>query len=66
MGYDWFASSVFLIMMGNKEKTLTCLQQFSRLLVSAFLWIPRLHSSVRLQKMLHPDKITLNILNEFY
>ncbi|XP_072853453.2 protein broad-minded isoform X2 [Pogona vitticeps] len=47
-GYDWFASSVFLIMMGDKEKTLTFLQQFSHLLVSAFLWMPRLHCSIHL------------------
>ncbi|XP_053139677.1 protein broad-minded isoform X2 [Hemicordylus capensis] len=46
--YDWFASSVFLIMMGNREKMLTFLHQFSHLLVSAFLWIPRLHSSIHL------------------
>ncbi|KFZ68182.1 Protein broad-minded, partial [Podiceps cristatus] len=47
-GYDWFASSVFLIMSGDGEKTLTFLQQFSRLLVSAFLWLPRLHISMHL------------------
>ncbi|XP_061479706.1 protein broad-minded isoform X2 [Rhineura floridana] len=47
-GYDWFASSVFLIMMGNREKTLHFLHQISHLLVSAFLWIPRLHSSIHL------------------
>ncbi|XP_004940320.1 protein broad-minded isoform X4 [Gallus gallus] len=47
-GYDWFASSVFLIMSGDGEKTLTFLQQFSHLLVSAFLWIPRLHMSMHL------------------
>uniref|UniRef100_A0A670Y230 Protein broad-minded n=1 Tax=Pseudonaja textilis TaxID=8673 RepID=A0A670Y230_PSETE len=46
--YDWFVSSVFLIMMGNREKTLTFLHQFSYLLVSAFLWAPRLHNSVHL------------------
>nr|XP_028579121.1 protein broad-minded [Podarcis muralis] len=48
VGFDWFASSVFLIMMGDREKTLNFLHQFSRLLVSAFLWIPRLHSSIHL------------------
>ncbi|XP_077156848.1 protein broad-minded isoform X2 [Paroedura picta] len=48
VSFDWFVSSVFLIMMGNKEKTVTFLQQFSRLLVSAFLWMPRLHSSIHL------------------
>ncbi|NXW51201.1 BROMI protein, partial [Nyctiprogne leucopyga] len=47
-GYDWFASSVFLIMSGDGDKTLTFLQQFSRLLVSAFLWLPRLHISMHL------------------
>ncbi|XP_021150133.2 protein broad-minded isoform X1 [Columba livia] len=47
-GYDWFASSIFLIMSGDGEKTLTFLQDFSRLLVSAFLWLPRLHKSVHL------------------
>ncbi|ETE70594.1 Protein broad-minded, partial [Ophiophagus hannah] len=46
--YDWFVSSVFLIMMGNREKTLTFLHQFSYLLVSAFLWAPRLHNSIHL------------------
>uniref|UniRef100_A0A8B9ZDH3 Protein broad-minded n=1 Tax=Buteo japonicus TaxID=224669 RepID=A0A8B9ZDH3_9AVES len=47
-GYDWFASSVFLIMSGDGEKTLMFLQRFSRLLVSAFLWPPRLHKSMHL------------------
>ncbi|XP_050828732.1 protein broad-minded isoform X3 [Serinus canaria] len=47
-GYDWFASSIFLIMSGDRERTLTFLQQFSRLLVSAFLWLPRLHLSMHL------------------
>uniref|UniRef100_A0A674HY82 Protein broad-minded n=1 Tax=Terrapene triunguis TaxID=2587831 RepID=A0A674HY82_9SAUR len=47
-GYDWFASSVFLIMSGEREKTLTFLQQFSSLLISAFLWLRRLHVSVHL------------------
>ncbi|NXG22735.1 BROMI protein, partial [Grallaria varia] len=47
-GYDWFVSSIFLIMSGDSEKTLTFLQQFSRLLVSAFLWLPRLHLSIHL------------------
>ncbi|XP_075354763.1 protein broad-minded isoform X2 [Mycteria americana] len=47
-GYDWFASSVFLMMSGDGEKTLAFLQRFSRLLVSAFLWLPRLHISMHL------------------
>ncbi|XP_061845754.1 protein broad-minded isoform X2 [Colius striatus] len=47
-GYDWFASSMFLIMSGEGERTLTFLQRFSRLLVSAFLWLPRLHLSMQL------------------
>ncbi|KFR07305.1 Protein broad-minded, partial [Opisthocomus hoazin] len=48
VGYDWFASSVFLMMSGDAEKTLTFLQRLSRLLVSAFLWLPRLHISMHL------------------
>uniref|UniRef100_A0A8I3N566 Protein broad-minded n=1 Tax=Canis lupus familiaris TaxID=9615 RepID=A0A8I3N566_CANLF len=44
-GHDWFVSSLFMIMLGDKEKTLRFLQQFSRLLISAFLWLPRLHIS---------------------
>ncbi|XP_054029949.1 protein broad-minded [Dryobates pubescens] len=47
-GYDWFASSVFLLMAGDGERTLKFLQQFSHHLVSAFLWIPRLHLSIHL------------------
>uniref|UniRef100_A0A8C3TNW0 Protein broad-minded n=1 Tax=Catharus ustulatus TaxID=91951 RepID=A0A8C3TNW0_CATUS len=47
-GYDWFASSIFLLMSGDREKTLTFLRQFSCLLVSAFLWLPRLHLSTHL------------------
>ncbi|KAG8123890.1 hypothetical protein E2320_019238, partial [Naja naja] len=60
--YDWFVSSVFLIMMGNREKTLTFLHQFSYLLVSAFLWAPRLHNSVRFQKKLNLDKLLRTFL----
>ncbi|XP_004393001.1 PREDICTED: protein broad-minded isoform X2 [Odobenus rosmarus divergens] len=44
-GHDWFVSSLFMIMLGDKEKTLRFLQHFSRLLTSAFLWLPRLHIS---------------------
>ncbi|XP_062953804.1 protein broad-minded isoform X2 [Cynocephalus volans] len=44
-GHDWFVSSLFMIMLGDKEKTFQFLQQFSRLLTSAFLWLPRLHNS---------------------
>ncbi|KAM4816878.1 protein broad-minded [Urocitellus parryii] len=44
-GHDWFVSSLFMIMLGDKEKTLQFLQQFSKLLTSAFLWLPRLHIS---------------------
>ncbi|XP_021030302.1 protein broad-minded isoform X1 [Mus caroli] len=44
-GHDWFVSSLFMIMLGDKEKTLHFLQHFSRLLTSAFLWVPRLHNS---------------------
>ncbi|XP_054425862.1 protein broad-minded [Pteronotus mesoamericanus] len=44
-GHDWFVSSLFMIMLGDKQKTFQFLQQFSRLLTSGFLWLPRLHIS---------------------
>lgn len=47
-GHDWFASSMFLIMSGDTEKTFTFLQKFSSLLTSAYLWLPRLHISKHL------------------
>ncbi|KAM4771016.1 protein broad-minded [Rhinophrynus dorsalis] len=58
-GHDWFASSIFLIMSGDSEKTLTFLLKFSSLLVSAYLWLPRLHISKHLpasiaQSGIHP------------
>ncbi|XP_048387380.2 protein broad-minded isoform X2 [Stegostoma tigrinum] len=48
VGHDWFASTAFLIMSGDGERTLKFLQQFSSLLASAFLWLPRLHTSIHL------------------
>ncbi|XP_030628390.1 protein broad-minded [Chanos chanos] len=58
-GHDWFASSVFLLMCGDVGRALGLLLRFSRLLPSAFLWPPRLHSSVHLpveiaQSGIHP------------
>ncbi|XP_045699747.1 protein broad-minded [Phyllostomus hastatus] len=44
-GHDWFVSSLFMLMLGDRQKTFWFLQQFSRLLASAFLWLPRLHIS---------------------
>ncbi|KAM5325186.1 protein broad-minded [Glossophaga mutica] len=44
-GHDWFVSSLFMVMLGDRQKTFLFLQQFSRLLASAFLWLPRLHIS---------------------
>ncbi|CAH6778190.1 Tbc1d32 [Phodopus roborovskii] len=56
-GHDWFVSSLFLIMLGDREKTFRFLQHFSRLLTSAFLWVPRLHIS----KYLPADTIETGI-----
>uniref|UniRef100_A0A8C1VZX4 Protein broad-minded n=1 Tax=Cyprinus carpio TaxID=7962 RepID=A0A8C1VZX4_CYPCA len=58
-GHDWFASTVFLLMHGDVGRSLSLLLRFSRLLPSAFLWPPRLHSSVHLpieiaQSGIHP------------
>ncbi|KAG9347494.1 hypothetical protein JZ751_005061 [Albula glossodonta] len=58
-GYDWLASTMFLVMSGDKDRALAFLLRFSRLLTSAFLWPPRLHCSVYLplqiaQSGIHP------------
>ncbi|KAM4693395.1 protein broad-minded [Discoglossus pictus] len=47
-GHDWFASSVFLLMSGDSRRTVTFLHKFSNHLVSAYLWLPRLHISKHL------------------
>uniref|UniRef100_A0A671MIM7 Protein broad-minded n=1 Tax=Sinocyclocheilus anshuiensis TaxID=1608454 RepID=A0A671MIM7_9TELE len=58
-GHDWFASTVFLLMHGDVGRSLSLLLRFSRLLPFAFLWPPRLDSSVHLpieiaQSCIHP------------
>ncbi|XP_022517701.2 protein broad-minded [Astyanax mexicanus] len=47
-GHDWFASTVFLLMGGDVGRSLSLLLRFSRLLPSAFLWPPRVYSSVHI------------------
>lgn len=46
-GFDWFASTIFLMMAGNGDKAWDFLFKFSSVVSSAYLWTPRLHSSVR-------------------
>ncbi|XP_071058118.1 protein broad-minded-like [Pseudochaenichthys georgianus] len=40
-GYDWLASTVFLIMAGNMDRSLKLLLNLSSLLTSAFIWPAR-------------------------
>ncbi|XP_026857483.2 protein broad-minded isoform X2 [Electrophorus electricus] len=47
-GHDWFASTVFLLLCGDADRSLSLLLRFSRLLTSAFLWQPRIYASVHL------------------
>ncbi|XP_028401729.1 protein broad-minded-like isoform X2 [Dendronephthya gigantea] len=47
-GFDWFASTIFLIMSGDEEKSWNFLYKFSCLVSSVYLWTPRLHASVHL------------------
>ncbi|XP_023652961.2 protein broad-minded isoform X1 [Paramormyrops kingsleyae] len=47
-GYDWFVSTVFLLVRGDGERAWDLLQRLSGLLPSAFLWPSRLHGSVHL------------------
>ncbi|XP_041418668.1 protein broad-minded isoform X1 [Xenopus laevis] len=60
-GHDWFASSVFMIMLGDGKKTSEFLRIFSRLLASAYLWLPRLHMSKHL-----PDNIAQSGIHPIY
>ncbi|XP_010773447.1 protein broad-minded-like, partial [Notothenia coriiceps] len=45
-GYDWLASTVFLIMAGNMDRSLKLLLNLSSLLTSAFIWPARIHASI--------------------
>ncbi|KAL3858589.1 hypothetical protein ACJMK2_008861, partial [Sinanodonta woodiana] len=47
-GFDWFASTIFIIFSGNNEKSWEFLHEFSTLGASGYLWMPRLHASVHL------------------
>ncbi|MEQ2260441.1 hypothetical protein XENORESO_016994, partial [Xenotaenia resolanae] len=47
-GHDWLASTVFLIMAGNMERSLHLLLNLSSQLSSAFIWPARIHASVHL------------------
>ncbi|KAM6964920.1 protein broad-minded [Aplochiton taeniatus] len=44
--HDWLASTVFLILAGDGERSLELLLRFSTLLTSAFVWPARIHASV--------------------
>ncbi|XP_063091161.1 protein broad-minded isoform X5 [Cavia porcellus] len=59
-GFDWFASSLFLLLGGDPERTLRCLLRFSRLLASAFLWPSRLRCSVCSWEKLPATSTALN------
>ncbi|XP_072017190.1 protein broad-minded-like [Amphiura filiformis] len=47
-GHDWFVSTVFLLMAGNRDKAWSFLHNFSSVLASGYLWMPRLHASTHL------------------
>ncbi|XP_039980895.1 protein broad-minded isoform X2 [Xiphias gladius] len=45
-GYDWLASTVFLIMAGDLDRSLNLLLSLPSLLTSAFIWPARIQASV--------------------
>ncbi|XP_029352515.1 protein broad-minded [Echeneis naucrates] len=47
MGHDWLASTVFLIMSGDADRSLHLLLNLSSLLASAFIWPAAIHASAR-------------------
>ncbi|XP_038159620.1 protein broad-minded [Cyprinodon tularosa] len=57
-GHDWLASTVFLIMAGNMERSLQLLLNLSSLLLSAFIWPARIHASVYFPQKVAESGIT--------
>ncbi|XP_076824206.1 protein broad-minded-like [Clavelina lepadiformis] len=55
--HDWFASSVFLIMSGNKDRTSSFLTKLSEYFVSGYVWPARLHASIHLPEALRMSGI---------
>ncbi|XP_047244018.1 protein broad-minded isoform X4 [Girardinichthys multiradiatus] len=56
-GHDWLASTVFLIMAGNMERSLHLLLNLSSQLSSAFIWPARIHASVHLPQEVAESRI---------
>ncbi|XP_071503621.1 protein broad-minded-like [Diadema antillarum] len=48
VGHDWFVCTIFLLFGGNKDRAWNTIHKFSSLLVSPYLWMPRLHASTHL------------------
>nr|XP_018668106.1 protein broad-minded-like [Ciona intestinalis] len=48
--YDWFVSSIFLMVSGSKDRSLSILMKLSELLCSGYLWPARLHASIHLSE----------------
>ncbi|XP_013888484.1 protein broad-minded [Austrofundulus limnaeus] len=46
LGHDWLTSTVFLLLTGNRDRSLNLLLNLSSLLTSAFIWPARIHTSV--------------------
>jgi len=47
VGHDWFVSTVFLMMYGDPDLAWEFLFKCSSLVSSGYLWVRRLHASVR-------------------
>ncbi|XP_063951551.1 protein broad-minded-like isoform X3 [Lytechinus pictus] len=47
-GHDWFICTIFLLYGGDKDRAWSVVQKMASLLVSAYIWMPRLHASVQL------------------
>uniref|UniRef100_A0ABM0MAH1 Protein broad-minded-like n=1 Tax=Saccoglossus kowalevskii TaxID=10224 RepID=A0ABM0MAH1_SACKO len=58
MGHDWFASTLFLMCSGNRDKSWNLLHKFSSLVASGYLWLPRLHKSALVPRHLTSSGIS--------
>lgn len=52
IGFDWFVTTVFLMMGGNVDRSWKFLFKFSSMMTSAFVWMQRIHCSVHLSESL--------------
>ena len=65
VGFDWFVSTIYLLNGGNTGKAWNFLYKLSSLVVSGYIWMARLHSSVSWILLRHFQKSVINFWKLF-